>query len=278
MDKTESIVERMLTKLSDSYEGQAHQMHGQADYTSGDNHKLRYLITKSLAYIKGNINKYVLQFSINGMLHEIVTADVTTTSRYPQTLTTGASRLNPTDSINLFDEISRINAAFVQYLYSIIRDMVSVENNEPRESYQMQMFMADSLYPPGWEHLNDEIPLDKHKEYRKKMKPFDNFSGRCGSANGHGDGSASELIRSALLSNAVGGDPVDTERRIMRYETIPFWQKTHKALDSIERERDVEIGSSVRDSLSQIRTWKAYDDRNRPISKTFAKSKHCWDC
>lgn len=276
------LVDRMATQLYSSDDGYCTSL---LSHSTDEITRFHESIAKSLSYIRDNINKYVLQFSINGMVHQILTADQTTTSRYPNTFMTGASRTGPTDTINLFDEISRVNKAFIQNIQLILRDMIKVKDNEPSESYQMQMFMADSMYPPGWEHLNDEGPLHEHKEYRSKIVLSEGGPKRikekmggnaCARENTLLTGDAREYVRSALLSNAVGGDPVDEERRIMRYEKIPYWQITHQTLSNVERNRDVEVGSSVRESESQVRTWKAYDDRNRPISRTFSRSKCCW--
>ena len=70
-------------------------------------------------------------------------------------------------AVGLWDEVRRLNRTFYEDRLSFLRDQAHIiERRAPRdgvsedeEPYHMRMFIADSLRPPGLEHLNAPGPL-----------------------------------------------------------------------------------------------------------------------
>lgn len=69
-----------------------------------------------------------------------------------------------------FNEVRRLNANFITYIKS-------GQNRDQggREAYHLQMFTADSLYPPGLESLNERYepipPFDRRREQKRSHDP-----------------------------------------------------------------------------------------------------------
>ena len=65
-------------------------------------------------------------------------------------------------AVNFWDEVRRLNTAFVESRLRFLREhgpTIDSQRNGPMdddEPYHMRAFIADSLRPPGLEHLNDE--------------------------------------------------------------------------------------------------------------------------
>lgn len=68
---------------------------------------------------------------------------------------------------DFWSEVKRLNTNFVNYMMSAQRLDVG-----GRESYHLQMFQADSLYPPGHERLNERhettAPFDSHRHSKRQ--------------------------------------------------------------------------------------------------------------
>ena len=63
---------------------------------------------------------------------------------------------------NLWDELRRFNRAFYEYRMQFLRDktaLISGHTEDNDEQYHYRMFIADSLHPPGLEHLNGTKPF-----------------------------------------------------------------------------------------------------------------------
>lgn len=66
----------------------------------------------------------------------------------------------------LWSEVKRLNLAFYEYRMQFLRDKAALISGRTQdgqwdddESYHYRMFVADSLRPPGYEHLNGTGPL-----------------------------------------------------------------------------------------------------------------------
>lgn len=77
-----------------------------------------------------------------------------------------AQRGGARPAASLWAEVRRINLAFYQYRMQFIRDKAALISGADRvglededEPYHYRMFTADSLRPPGLEHLNQAGPL-----------------------------------------------------------------------------------------------------------------------
>ena len=89
-------------------------------------------------------------------------------------------------AVGLWDELRRLNRVFYEDRLAFLRDQAAlIEPHAPRdgvaeddEPYHMRMFIADSLRPPGYEHLNTPGPLWELKEDQSTWLP------RPGARNG----------------------------------------------------------------------------------------------
>ncbi len=75
-------------------------------------------------------------------------------------------------AVGMWDEVRRLNRVFYEDRLAFLREQAAlIEPHAPRdgiaeddEPYHMRMFVADSLRPPGYEHLNTPGPLWELKE------------------------------------------------------------------------------------------------------------------
>lgn len=82
-------------------------------------------------------------------------------------------------AVGLWEEVRRLNRAFYEDRLSFLRDQAHIiERRAPRdgvsedeEPYHMRMFIADSLRPPGLEHLNTPGPLYALREDQSTWYP-----------------------------------------------------------------------------------------------------------
>jgi hypothetical protein len=85
-----------------------------------------------------------------------------------------AQRGDRQTSVGLWDEVRRLNRAFYEYRMQFLRDKAGAfaggggggggGDDDDDEPYHYRMFVADSLRPPGLEHLNGPGPLHKIHE------------------------------------------------------------------------------------------------------------------
>lgn len=211
---------------------------------------------------------------------------------------------------SLWQEVRRLNRAFCKYRISFLRDKESLiagrhdDISTDDEPYHYRMFIADSLRPPGLEHLNGAGPLYGIHE-NQSTGPREGFtivpayssnpavaSDEWGWDNGDPNRTAEQAIGRALtdywgediaekyadasvLRSAETGGPrdIDLQRggtRFMRYPTIPIWQNLSRNRD---HDRDIEetLGTGSRELDSSVRRWdmdllkKYRDDRDRAI-------------
>jgi hypothetical protein len=82
-------------------------------------------------------------------------------------------------AVSLWDEVRRLNRAFYEDRLAFLREnAATIERRAPRdglgeddEPYHMRMFVADSLRPPGLEHLNTPGPLYALREDQSTWLP-----------------------------------------------------------------------------------------------------------
>lgn len=82
-------------------------------------------------------------------------------------------------AVDLWGEVRRLNRAFYEDRLALVREHAhTIERRAPRdgldeddEPYEMRMFIADSLRPPGLEHLNSQGPLYALREDQSVWAP-----------------------------------------------------------------------------------------------------------
>lgn len=118
-----------------------------------------------------------------------------------------AQRGGARPALDLWAEVRRLNRAFFEDRLAFLRDSAHlIERRAPRdgiseddEPYHMRMFTADSLRPPGLEHLNGAGPLYAIREEQSFTTP---------GPPGRGDASS----RRETFAVAPSGDVPDTHQ------------------------------------------------------------------
>lgn len=174
-------------------------------------------------------------------------------------------------AINLWSEVRRINLEFFNYRLKMLQDMghlISHTLDDDDEPYHMRMFIADSLRPPGYEHLNatgplyeilenTQIPMFDKKKHITITSPAMAINEYWKGSNAALDGAPSEGY---TYNNIYGEGPQWRQEgggRFMRYPVPPTWQNLTR---SRPYERDIEETLEPNVELdSPIRRW----DRER---------------
>jgi hypothetical protein len=188
---------------------------------------------------------------------------------------------------NIKSEISRLNRQFYIYCMKLSKNLHTLnkkaEYEYDDEPYHMRMFIADSLRPPGLEHLNGPGPLYEIKEDQRSFsrhylsdndEPWD-----IGRHNRTAEEALSEYfggdnrIGTALGFTEFGGDKnlnqnwkKNNETRFMRYETIPFWQMGGH--EGYELDIEDTLGQAPIELGGHVRRW---DGLERMINKNGMK-------
>jgi len=96
-----------------------------------------------------------------------------------------ARRGNVSRGPDFWAEVRRLNRAFIEDRLAAGRDLYRGGDSVDDEPYAMRMFIADSLRPPGLEHLNAAGPLYAIREDQVSARPacrarvpFESFSTR----------------------------------------------------------------------------------------------------
>lgn len=173
---------------------------------------------------------------------------------------------------DLWKEIRKINRHFIAHYinlqksersltipkYSASGDEIYRDENE---SYSMNMFTADSLRPNGMEHFNDSGPLHELNEDQVKIDNSVYFNAAEPEyvvaeqfrKKRNGGVEASYGNKASLEKNKGSGG------RIMRYKSIPFWQKGGRGgIDydlEEENSRGGNLGMGSRELESHVRKW-----------------------
>jgi hypothetical protein len=192
-------------------------------------------------------------------------------------------------------ELARINAAFVQSRVDSARDNHKlIMHGRSDQSYQMQMFTADSLRPPGFESLNDPEPWHALLERRRPnkgeempaMTPGVDEADQAWEA-GNPDRTAAEAMEAYWGEGAVATGPSAARKpqnschtkphpeptRRQRIEGIPRWQHTSNALDGTDRDIQGELGREPIEMKSQVRRWGNAATR-RYLARNYVGRRH----
>jgi hypothetical protein len=119
-------------------------------------------------HILATLDDAVLEFSgYDGRAYDILSSDPT------------ARRGDARRAVGLWAEVRRLNAAFFEDRRAFLREHAhTIDRRAPRdgvadddEDYAMRMFTADSLRPPGLEHLNTPGPFFALREDQSTWIP-----------------------------------------------------------------------------------------------------------
>lgn len=145
-------------------------------------------------------------------------------------------------AVDPWAELRRLNRAFVDDRLAAAEDAARAQA-EPDEDHAMRMFTADSLRPPGLEHLNGDGPYHANpgsELYRGRSRGRGRGRGRdldpvpdpgVGDEDGAWDrGSATRSAAEATATYWGASDDEGPVRdpgdaRHMRYREIPIWQR-----------------------------------------------------
>jgi hypothetical protein len=122
---------------------------------------------------------------------------------------------------------------------SLFSSMLSNNYAVPKnEDYGYQQFVADSLHPQKFAHLNTQPYWDwTDSNSILNVKNVD-------PQNANQNANAVELaFINGELNNAEDG-------RFMRYPEIPFWQKTSRPLDGLDRDIKETLNSSANEKIN----------------------------
>jgi hypothetical protein len=192
-------------------------------------------------------------------------------------------------ALDLWAEVRRLNLAFITEREALLlakaplispsvpRDGIS-DDDEP---YHFRMFVADSLRPPGLEHLNTPGPLYALREDQAIGTPRHGGGNEDeGEDEAWGLGDPNRTPEQAIAeywgenktsSESAIGAPERAERaygsqyawgdswrenggtRWMRYERIPFWQKGGR--EGCELDPEETLGTQMREAGNPVRRW-----------------------
>jgi hypothetical protein len=190
-------------------------------------------------------------------------------------------------AVDIWSEVRRLNRAFYVDRLAAVRDntnhlggSASRDGIAADEPYHMRMFVADSLRPPGLEHLNTPGPLYAIREDQATaprrdapdvfMYGDDDAPWRSGDpdrtpeealAEYWGDScSASETTVGAADGRAYGDTAAwgstwqeNGGTRFMRREQIPFWQKGGRG--GYDDDIEDTLGTASRELGGHVRRW-----------------------
>ena len=214
-------------------------------------------------------------------------------------------------AVGLWDEVRRLNRAFYEDRLAFLREQAhTIERGAPRdgvseddEPYHMRMFISDSLRPPGLEGLNLVAPLYDLLEDQALAAAGggaggckDRFAGGTGPAEVYLYGDAPwsrgnpNRTPEQALAEYWGDDRAPTgasaearreglayggERRYMRYDKPPFWQKGGR--EGYELDIEETLGPSPRELGTQVRRWdmsRLLDPRGQNYRRHGARTGH----
>ena len=175
---------------------------------------------------------------------------------------------------NLWSEVRRLNQAF--YNERIAASRAFVEDNEP---FHVQAFTADSLRPPGLEHLNgierggsvqNSVPLGDYT-YEEGETPWSrgdaNRPANQAMAEYWGEDMAASVAGPTLDGHAYGESSVRSDSGSSRYmnrDHIPVWQMGGRS--GYDRDIDETLGDNrALQFEGQVRGWdmkSVRSDRN----------------
>jgi hypothetical protein len=225
-------------------------------------------------------------------------------------------------AVGAWDEVRRLNRVFYEDRLALLREQAHhIERRAPRdglgeddEPYHMRMFDADSLRPPGLEHLNSAGPLYALREDQPMGK--EGFRGNPGDSIddgvdvflhgeddapwGRGDahrtpeqamaeywGDGWTATETSLGKAEVAGKAYGSQyswgnswaenggTRFQRYESSPFWQKGGR--EGYEHDIEETLGTAGREMDAHVRRWdmdKLRNPRGQEYRSYGARSGH----
>jgi len=211
-------------------------------------------------------------------------------------------------AVSLWGEVRRINLAFYEdrlaFFNTLQNTPRNVKSNTPLhdgiydddEQFHMRMFIADSLRPPGLEHLNTPGPLYELREDQSTwipeqkddfLIPVEDAPWRPGNANrtpeeaqaeywGDNWAATETTIGAPELTGVAYGDQYgwgnswkeNGGTRFMRYETIPFWQKGGR--EGYDYDIEETLGTASRELDGHVRRWDM-DRVRKPRGKEYRR-------
>jgi hypothetical protein len=223
------------------------------------------------AYMRATLHDALFEFSSGaGRALDIVSSDPVAVR--------GAAR----PATDLWAEVRRLNRAFHEDRMAFLREqahMFEGRAQAPRpggddsEPYHVRMFEADSLRPPGLEHLNSPGPLhalleDQLGEDAAWSRGDHGRTAEQAMAEYWGDGRVessavgahSHVCPRAHVGAAYGGANTwgdawkeNGGTRFMRREKIPFWQRGGR--EGYDHDVEETLGSGDRELGGQVRRW-----------------------
>jgi hypothetical protein len=144
-------------------------------------------------------------------------------------------------AISYGSELKRLNYAFFKQMQAR-----AALYNESRQMHYMGDQLHQMLYPKGLEHLNGHTKPDGSVTFDVRLNA---------SAEERDSRENSEAEMQAQLLGCKTVNYPHPPRRYNRYEGIPRWQHTARALDGLERDIDETLGAGSLEMDSQARRW-----------------------
>ena len=152
-----------------------------------------------------------------------------------------APELGQTRAVEMWGEVRRLNQSFLDTRAGRAAAPTAMPRSAADDSYQMQMFTADSLRPAGLDKLNASGPLyalleDQSRDTQRAARRRDPYmygddyapepSPACARTGAWRGGSNVDLMDAHLEAEGEGDwDTEESRTRFMRYDAIPFWRK-----------------------------------------------------
>ena len=188
-----------------------------------------------------------------------------------------APELGQTRAVEMWGEVRRLNREFLKTSAGRASAPTALPRGAGDDSYQMQMFTADSLRPAGLDRLNAAGPLyavleDQSREAQRAARRRDPYlygddaapepSPACSRTGAWRGGSNTDLMEAHF--EAEGEDDWDTQEsrtRFMRYDAVPFWQKGGREGTDLDIDETLGVAPVELDGMS--RGWDMPRQRAR---------------
>jgi hypothetical protein len=179
-------------------------------------------------------------------------------------------------AVDLWGEVRRLNRAFYEDRLAVVREQAHNIDRRPGprdsladddEPYHVRMFTADSLRPPGLERLNGVSPLHdatvqrRDKDHDEFLYGEDDAPWSAGNAGRTPEQAIAEYWGEGATASGGGAAPgTKPEKRFMRYESSPFWQRGGR--EGYDFDIEDTLGVSGRELDGQVRRWDMARPRN----------------
>lgn len=218
-------------------------------------------VAEAAQAVLGSLEAAARHYASEGDAHSVLEGDAL------------AQRGHARSSVAFWDEVRRLNLAFYETRMAIVRagglsrrtSMLDPRREElDNEDYAMRMFEADSLRPPGLEHLNDDL----HSGVRPSARAAGALAGALASQpvdweddEAWDDGDPNRSPEEAWQCYIEEGEADDTvgapRKRFMRHEGVPFWQKAGGR--PVDYDIDETLGTSSLEAGGMVRHVRGWD-------------------